>query len=113
MLAFARRPSLYVQLSGLPFLYGGQWRGREAQSLLDEALDILGPSRLMFASDWPMLLRFATYADWVRNVDTLLDARKLAPRERDAIFAGNALAANPRITRRPAMRDAAARAAST
>ena len=60
-----RRPQTYVQLSGLPFLFGDTWRTPDAQSLLDEAFDIFGPQRLVFASDWPMLLRFARYGDWV------------------------------------------------
>jgi hypothetical protein len=35
--AFAARPQTYVQLSGLPFLYGPRWRDGDARSLLDDA----------------------------------------------------------------------------
>ena len=93
---FARRPELYVQLSGVPFLYGERWREEPAAlSLLDEAFDIFGAHRLIFASDYPMLLRFATYADWVHAVEAFVARRNLAPDEADALFAGNALRANP------------------
>jgi L-fuconolactonase len=99
MRALARRPQTYVQLSGLPFLYGDRWREADAQSVLDDALDILGPGRLMFASDWPMMLRFATYADWVGAVEAFCDRQQLAPGDRDAIFAGNVRQATPRLAR--------------
>lgn len=105
--AFAARPRTYVQLSGLPFLYGPQWRGADARSLLDDALAILGPQRLMFASDYPMLLRFATYAQWVEYADAFIAAQRLPAADVEAIVSGNALRAHPRL-RVPAL-DASAR----
>ena len=51
----------------------------------------------MFASDWPMLTRFARYGDWVRAIEAFCAARGLSPGERDAIFGGNARRANPRL----------------
>ncbi len=98
MRRFARRDDLFVQLSGLPFLYGERWRNDDARAVLDEAFDILGPSRLMFASDWPMLVRFASYADWVRTVDAFLERRGASRHETDAVFAGNVCRANPRLS---------------
>jgi L-fuconolactonase len=95
--AVAARPHTYVQLSGLPFLYAGAWRTPAARRVLDEALDALGPQRLLFASDWPMLLRFATYGEWVGSVEQLLDARGAGAGDRDAIFRANTLRANPRL----------------
>jgi len=97
MAACAARADTYVQLSGLPFLYGASWREPHAHAILDQALDIVGPDRLMFASDWPMLTRYVRYGDWVRAVEALCDAHALTRRQRDAIFAGNALRANPRV----------------
>jgi L-fuconolactonase len=97
MRRFARREALFVQLSGLPFLYGERWRDDDARALLDEAMDLLGPQRLAFASDWPMLVRFARYADWVEAVEQFLDRRAVRGDDIAAIFAGNALRANPRL----------------
>jgi L-fuconolactonase len=97
MRVFARRDDCFVQLSGLPFLYGERWRDAAAVAVLDEAFDILGPSRLVFASDWPMLVRFASYAEWVNSVDDFLVRRGVARHDVDAIFAGNARRANPRL----------------
>ena len=97
MRAFARREDLYVQLSGLPFLFGARWQEADPRSLLDETLETFGPERLLFASDWPMLSRFASYAEWVRFVEAFLAERRLSESEQAAVFAGNALRANPRL----------------
>lgn len=97
MCEFARRPDTYVQLSGLPFLFQARWRDAEARSLLDEAMAILGPRRLIYASDYPMLLRFAGYAEWARYVEEYVAAKCLPDDDVAAIFAGNAIAANPRL----------------
>ena len=100
MREFARRDDCFVQLSGLPFLYGERWRDAAALAVLDEAFDILGPSRLMFASDWPMLVRFASYADWVNTVDDFLARRGATREEIDAIFERNVRRANPCLSLR-------------
>lgn len=94
---FAQRPETYVQLSGLPFLFQTSWRDADARAVLDDAMAICGPQRLMFASDYPMLLRFATYAEWVRAVEDFLTAQRLPATDIDAIFSGNAIRANPRL----------------
>ena len=97
MRTLAERPQSFVQLSGLPFLYGERWRDDDVARILDEALDILGPRRLLFASDWPMLVRFATYTEWVATVEHFVQRHNLAQNDVDAIFAGNVIAANPRL----------------
>jgi len=94
---FIQRPETYVQLSGVPFLFEGRWREARARALLDDALDLCGPRRLMFASDYPMLLRFATYGEWVQAVEAFLTSRRLAATDIDAIFSQNAMRANPRL----------------
>jgi L-fuconolactonase len=95
--AYAARPDVVVQLYGLPFLFGERWRDPDPRSVLDDVLDLFGPQRLLFASDWPMMLRFATYEDWVREVERFVAARGLGAADVDAIFAANVLRANPRL----------------
>ncbi len=97
---FAQRPDSYLQCSGLPFLFGDGWRAPDVLSRLDDALDIFGPQRLLFASDWPMLLRFATYVEWADTVEAFIARRGLATAERDAIFGGNAVRSLPRLATR-------------
>lgn len=93
----AQRADVFVQLSGLPFLFGERWRDTAARSVVDDALALLGPRRLVFASDWPMLVRFASYTDWLRYVERLVEDHGLGTADVDAIFAGNVLRANPRL----------------
>jgi L-fuconolactonase len=93
----ATRAQTYVQLSGLPFLHGTRWREAPSRAILDEAYDVVGPQRLVFASDWPMLVRFASYTQWVRTVEGLLDARAATAEERDQVFRINASKAHPRL----------------
>jgi L-fuconolactonase len=97
MRAIVERPATYVQLSGLPFLHREHWREPPARAILDEAYEAVGPARLVFASDWPMLVRFGTYAEWVRAVEALLDAHHAGSAERDQVFRANAMAAHPRL----------------
>ena len=96
----AARPQTFVQLSGLPFLFGDAWRSADALAILDTAYDILGPHRLVFASDWPMLVRFARYGDWVGCVESLLARRGASATDIAAVFGGNALASLPRLSPR-------------
>jgi L-fuconolactonase len=95
---FSAHSNVFLQLSGLPFLFGTQWREPDALGVLDDALDIFGPDRLLFASDWPMMLRFATYTEWVQTVESFVTRRGLTDAERAAIFGRNALRANPRVS---------------
>ncbi len=97
---FARREDSYLQCSGLPFLFGEGWRAADVLSRLDEALDIFGPRRLLFASDWPMLLPFASYVEWAEAVEGFLARRNLPADDREAIFGGNLPRALPRLAAR-------------
>ncbi|MEP7084722.1 MAG: amidohydrolase family protein, partial [Betaproteobacteria bacterium] len=97
MRRFAARPATFLQLSGLPFLAGLAWQQPDAQQLLDEALEIFGPDKLLFASDWPMMIRFTDYRTWVQAVEAFVLRHELRASDVAAIFGGNALAANPRL----------------
>jgi hypothetical protein len=44
-----------------------------------------------------MLVRFATYGDWVRAVERYVTERQLSVAEIADVFAGNALRAHPRL----------------
>lgn len=95
--AIVERQATYLQLSGLPFLHREHWREAPARAILDEAYEMVGPRRLLFASDWPMLLRFATYTDWLRAAETLLHEHGATADEFDDVFCRNAIAAHPRL----------------
>ena len=59
------------------------------QPYLDAALDIFGPDRLLFGSDWPVCTQRGTYADAVSALRTLTLA--LSPDEQAAIWGNTAM----------------------
>lgn len=60
------------------------WRLADLQPFVDAAIEIFGPDRLMFGSDWPVCLLAATY-DGVLEAARSTTAR-LSPGERDQLF---------------------------
>ncbi|MEX6505934.1 amidohydrolase [Jiella sp. M17.18] len=85
MAELARRPNVMAKLSGLVTEADpANWRAAPYDLYLDRTLDLFGPERLMFGSDWPVSAATAPYdavhalvADW---------ARRLGEGERAAIF---------------------------
>jgi L-fuconolactonase len=59
------------------------------QPYVDHAMQVFGPARLMFGSDWPVCLLAATYAQVVDLARTTLGS--LTPSERAAVFGANAV----------------------
>jgi L-fuconolactonase len=58
------------------------------RAYFEETLNIFGPERVMFGTDWPVcLLRVKSYQDWAETVRALL--APLTPDEREAIASGN------------------------
>ena len=54
----------------------------------DLALELFGPERLLYGSDWPMTAAGSGYASTWQQLATLID--ELSPAEREAIYAGTA-----------------------
>jgi len=83
------RDHVAVKLSGLVTEADWQrWSDADLAPYIDWALEVFGPDRLMFGSDWPVCLLAATYDRVVRAlVDALGD---LSAPERATILTGNA-----------------------
>lgn len=65
----ARRPHVYCKLSGLVSEAGRDtWTEPQLRPYFDHALEVFGPSRLMFGSDWPVCLDACGYARWCEIV---------------------------------------------
>lgn len=57
------------------------------QSYFEESLDLFGPTRLCFGTDWPVcLLRIDSYKDWADMVRRFVEP--LSVHERDAVLSG-------------------------
>jgi L-fuconolactonase len=92
--ALALRPQTMCKFSGLLTEVRGAAPGSVADGVAavrpvwDALLEWFGPSRLMWGSDWPVLLLASDYADWLAVCDLLI--AELSPAEQAQVWAGNA-----------------------
>jgi L-fuconolactonase len=87
----AESQSVYAKVSGLyPSGDASAWTPEDLRPVVDAALDIFGPDRLMLGSDWPLAILAGGYhrvwGELVHIVDGLRSG------ERDAILGGTAAA---------------------
>ncbi len=65
------------------------WTREELQPWVDVALEVFGPRRTLFGSDWPVCTLASSYRRWVETARDCLAG--LTEEERDDVFRGNAL----------------------
>ncbi|MFI7426795.1 amidohydrolase family protein [Micromonospora sp. NPDC049836] len=71
--AMARLPNVTAKLSGLVTEADWRtWTRRDVEPAVAHALEVFGPDRLMFGSDWPVCLLATTYQRWIDLVAELL-----------------------------------------
>ncbi|MCA1442220.1 amidohydrolase family protein [Ensifer sp. IC4062] len=88
MAALARRPNVHVKLSGLVTEAGGGWSVERLRPYAAHILDVFGTDRVMFGSDWPVVLLDAEYGAWFAAAQEL--TAHLTPSERENVFSGTA-----------------------
>jgi len=74
MKELAKRENVYCKISGMAT--EADWSGwayRDLEPYFDAVLEAFGPRRLMFGSDWPVLLLASPYEDWVEAVSRRLE----------------------------------------
>jgi L-fuconolactonase len=64
----ARRPNVYCKVSGMATEAAPGWTPEDLRPYFDVALEAFGPYRLMFGSDWPVLLLAGQYEPWAALV---------------------------------------------
>ncbi|HEV8696099.1 MAG TPA: amidohydrolase family protein [Candidatus Limnocylindrales bacterium] len=64
------------------------WQPSDLAPYVDHVLDVFGPGRLVFGSDWPVCLLAASYEEVLQTTRTLL--ADLGDAERSAVFGGTA-----------------------
>ncbi|HVA47780.1 MAG TPA: amidohydrolase family protein [Pirellulales bacterium] len=87
--AAAKFPNVYCKLSGM--ITEADWRRWTADDLkpyVQAALELFGPERLMFGSDWPVCELAGTYQQVFEALNEALGP--LSAHERQAIFGGTA-----------------------
>ncbi len=86
----ASRSNVWCKLSGL--VTEANWTGWRVEDLkryADFALDVFGPQRMLFGSDWPVCLLAASYDQVLEATQCLLS--ELSEEDRRRIFADNAI----------------------
>jgi len=87
----AATPNVVAKLSGLVTVADRlQWTVDDLRPWVHTAVELFGPGRLMFGSDWPVCLVAAAYPRVKNALDEALG--DLGRKEREAIFSGTAIA---------------------
>jgi L-fuconolactonase len=90
ILELARRDNVYCKISGM--VTEASWTGWKPEDLtpyFDTVLAAFGARRLMFGSDWPVLLVASSYGLWADCVRTFIS--HLSSVEQDRIMGGTAV----------------------
>jgi L-fuconolactonase len=86
--AIAARPRTLCKVSGLATEAESDWTPATLKPYVDHLIEVFGIDRLMWGSDWPVLLNAGSYDVW-REATTTLFA-ELSQAEASAFFGGNA-----------------------
>jgi L-fuconolactonase len=85
----ARRENVYCKLSGMVTeAEWSSWTENDLQPYFDIVLESFGPRRVMFGSDWPVILVASSYKRWVDTVRHMITS--LSTNEKDRIMGGTA-----------------------
>ena len=88
----AKRSNVYCKLSGMVTEADHQrWTPAGLQPYIDVVLQAFGPKRLMYGSDWPVMLLAGEYAQWYGVVTNAI--AKLSKPEQERIMGGTAVEA--------------------
>jgi len=88
--SLAAMPHVMCKVSGLVTEVASQSLNEAVvRRYLDTALELLGPNRLLFGSDWPVCLLRASHAEVCRIIENWTAA--LSPHEQSMVWGGNAM----------------------
>jgi len=89
MREMAKRQNIYCKLSGMITEADPRhWTAEGLQSYIDVVMRAFGPRRVMYGSDWPVMLLAGDYERWYRTVR--LAIAKLSQTEQERIMGGTA-----------------------
>jgi L-fuconolactonase len=92
MRELAKRPNVYCKLSGMVTEADHKrWKPADLKPYIDVALSAFGPKRLMYGSDWPVLLLAAEYVQWHDVVRQAIE--RLSAAEQERVLGGTAVEA--------------------
>jgi len=86
MADLAAHPGVHCKLSGLPVEAGDQ-KSEAMRPYIETILDLFGPARVLWGSDWPVVRLASDYLAWLRLCEAIV------PEEyHGAVFGDNAIA---------------------
>ncbi len=89
MREMAKRQNVYCKLSGMVTEADPKrWTAEDLQPYIDLVLAAFGPRRIMYGSDWPVMLLAGDYVKWYGTVTNAI--AKLSKAEQDRIMGGTA-----------------------
>ncbi len=88
--AIAESPNVYCKMSGVATVaHHDAWTAGDVRPYLEHVLEAFGPERVCFGSDWPVVLRAASWLRWLRTASEFLSAA--APESAEQVFRETAL----------------------
>jgi len=92
MAELAKRQNVYCKISGMVTEADWKtWTEADLRPYIDHVLQVFGPKRCMFGSDWPVALVASDYKRWVGIVEKAISGLSKAEQER--IMGGTAVEA--------------------
>lgn len=86
----AQNKNVYCKLSGLTTeTVWNSWSEKDFYPYLDAVTEAFGTERLVFGSDWPVMLLSGTYDKWKMLVENYI--RQFTERDKENIFRNNAI----------------------
>lgn len=90
MKEMAAMPNVYCKLSGLiTETNWNKWVATDFYPYLDAVFDVFGTNRLMFGSDWPVMLLSGNYRQWKNLLEKYM--QDFSATDKEKIFALNAI----------------------
>jgi L-fuconolactonase len=89
MRRIARDTSAHCKLSGLVTEARPGWKSADLVRYVDHLLDCFGAERILWGSDWPVMLLNADYPGWLATAQQFVES--LTPAEQAMIFHDNAV----------------------
>lgn len=87
--ALAALPGVHCKLSGLLTEARPGSAAATLRPYVEAVLELFGPERVLWGSDWPVLNLAASYDDWIAITDELLQG--LSATQREAVLGANAI----------------------
>ena len=85
----AKHPNVYCKLSGL-FTEANwkEWSPADFYPYLDVVFEAFGTNRIIFGSDWPVMLLSGIYVQWKSLIEKYMESFK--PEDKEKVFGENA-----------------------